>query len=230
MSEKVLSIFIDESGDFGPYDFRAPFYLVAMVFHEQDYDVKKNISDLESHLKNLGYKQHAIHTGPLIRRESIYKNDLMEERKRLFNTLFHFVRKLDFRYVCAKIRKSECADMIMMTAKLSKVIAEILRDHQDYFGQFAQIIIYYDNGQIELTKILTSVFNTLYAHVEFRKVRPVDYKLFQVADLVCTMELLSEKAGSNSFSKSEEEFFHSIRDFRRNYLKPLAGKRLSSAK
>ena len=30
MAEKVLSVFIDESGDFGPYDFHAPFYLVAL--------------------------------------------------------------------------------------------------------------------------------------------------------------------------------------------------------
>lgn len=45
-----------------------------------------------------------------------------------------------------------------------------------------------------VTKILTSVFNTLYTHVEFRKVKPVDYKIFQDVDLICTMELLSEKA------------------------------------
>lgn len=84
MSEKVLSFFIDESGDFGPYDYHAPFYLVTMVLHDQDIDISRNIDDLESHLRNLGYKQHAIHTGPLIRRESVYANDLMEDRKRLF--------------------------------------------------------------------------------------------------------------------------------------------------
>ena len=91
MAEKILSVFIDESGDFGPYDFHAPFYLVAMVLHNQDVDISKNIDDLENHLTNIGYKQHAIHTGPLIRRESVYANDLMEERKRLFNALFNFV-------------------------------------------------------------------------------------------------------------------------------------------
>ena len=32
---QILSVFIDESGDFGPYDFHAPFYLVAMVLHNQ---------------------------------------------------------------------------------------------------------------------------------------------------------------------------------------------------
>ena len=62
-------------------------------------------------MTNIGYKQHAIHTGPLIRRESVYANDLMEERKRLFNALFNFARKLDFHYVCAKIRKDECPDV-----------------------------------------------------------------------------------------------------------------------
>lgn len=63
MAEKTLSVFIDESGDFGPYDFHAPFYLVAMVLHNQDVDISKNIDDLENHLTNIGYKQHAIHTG-----------------------------------------------------------------------------------------------------------------------------------------------------------------------
>ena len=226
MAEKILSVFIDESGDFGPYDFHAPFYLVTMVLHNQDIDISKNIVDLENHLTNLGYKQHAIHTGPLIRRESVYANDLMEDRKRLFNALFNFTRKLDFYYVCAKIRKDECPDVIALTAKTSKAIAEILRSHQDFWEKFNRIIIYYDNGQIELTKILTSVFNTLYAHVEFRKVKPVDYKPFQAADLICTMEFLAEKADTNSFSKSEQEFFCSVRGFKKNYLKPLSRKYL----
>ena len=161
MAEKILSVFIDESGDFGPCDFRAPFYLIAMVLHNQDIDISKNIDDLENHLTNLGYKQHTIHTGPLIRRESVYANDLMEDRKRLFNALFNFIRKLDFHYVCAKIRKDECPDVITLTTKISKAIAEVLRLHQDFWEKYNRIIVYYDNGQIELTKILTSVFNTL---------------------------------------------------------------------
>ena len=35
MKEKVLSVFIDESGDFGDYDFHSPYYYVAMVLHDQ---------------------------------------------------------------------------------------------------------------------------------------------------------------------------------------------------
>jgi len=75
-----------------------------------------------------------------------------------------------------------------------------------------------------ITKILTSVFSTLYTHVEFRKIRPIDYKLFQVADLICTMELLEEKAATNSFSRSETDFFGNVRDFKKNYLKHIKKK------
>lgn len=226
MQDKILSVFIDESGDFGPFESHSPYYLVAMVLHNQSLDISNNISDFEAHLTNLGYPQHAVHTGPLIRRESVYANDLVEDRKRLFNALFNFTRRLNINYTCAKIKKSECHDVIELTAKLSKAIAGILRDHESFWNSFDNVIIYYDNGQIELTKILTSVFSTLYTHVEFRKVKPVDYKLFQVADLICTLELLSEKSKVNSLSKSEIEFFSNTRDFKKNYLKYIQKKKL----
>lgn len=113
-----------------------------------------------------------------------------------------------------------------MTSKISKALADILRNNEGFWNGFDKLIIYYDNGQIELTKILTSVFNTLYTHVEFRKVKPVDYKLFQIADLICTIELLAEKAEANSFSHSELEFFGNIREFKKNYLKHIKKKLL----
>lgn len=31
---KELSIFIDESGDFGKYDYQSPFYILTLVFHD----------------------------------------------------------------------------------------------------------------------------------------------------------------------------------------------------
>lgn len=226
MQEKTLSVFIDESGDFGPYDYRAPFYIVAIVLHNQQIDIMKEICSLENHLDNLGYKQHAIHTGPLIRRESFYVNDSVKIRKRLFSALFNFVRKVECNYVCAKVRKDGCADVTELSIKLSKEISNVIKAHAEFLHQFDRIIVYYDNGQNQLTKILTSVFGELYGNTEFRKVKPADYKLFQAADMICTIELLEEKAKAKSFSRSEIEFFGSIREFKKNYLKPLIKKRL----
>lgn len=79
MSEKILSIFIDESGDFGPYEAHVPYYFVSMVLHNQNIDISENIKVFDSHLSKLGYQHHAIHTGPLIRRESVYANDFVED-------------------------------------------------------------------------------------------------------------------------------------------------------
>ena len=40
---KELSIFIDESGDFGDYDPKAPFYIIGMVFQDQKNDISEAI-------------------------------------------------------------------------------------------------------------------------------------------------------------------------------------------
>ena len=48
--------------------------------------------------------------------------------------------------------------------------------------------------------------------------------LFQVSDLLCTMELIKLKLDNNLFSNSELAFFGNTRDLRKNYLKPISGK------
>ena len=60
--------------------------------------------------------------------------------------------------------------------------------------KYDRIVVYYDYGQRELAKILITAFNTALNNVEIKKVIPANYKLFQVADMICTIELLAEKA------------------------------------
>lgn len=227
MKEKTLSIFIDESGDFGPYDFRTPYYIVSMVFHDQSIDISKNIDIFEDHLRYNNYINHAVHTGPLIRRESYYENDFLTVRKSLFNALFNFARKLDIHYTSLIIDRKDCSNELELIALLSKGLSSIIKNNEDYFNQFDEVNIYYDNGQVNLTKILLTVFSILVAHVNYRKVKPVDYKLFQVADLICTMELLAKKAEKKCFSNSERQFFNNERDFKKNYLKWIRKKKLN---
>ena len=227
MSEKVLSCFIDESGDFGPYEPHAPYYIVALALHDQSVDISEYIQDEEQYMSSLGYPQHALHTGPLIRREADYIHLSRGERRRLFNVLFHFARRLPFCYLCAKAKKAECeGDIIQLTSRISRSLVNDIRLHNDFWSRFDKINIYYDNGQVELTKIITTLFTSLFSNVEFKRVKPVSYKLFQVADLICTMELLFEKALSGAFTRSETEFFYSAREFKKNYWKWILKKRL----
>ena len=135
-----------------------------------------------------------------------------------------FIRQVDIRYKCFAIEKKHISDVVEASGKLSRQISLFIREHSEEFRSFDTIKVYYDNGQIELTKILSSVFYALLTNVEFRKVMPEDYKLFQVADLFCTMELVRLKLENGIFSRSEEIFFGNRRDLRRNYLKALQQK------
>lgn len=221
---KELSVFIDESGDFGEYDYHSPYYIITMVFHNQSNDISGNIQRLDEALSYLGLKNHCIHTGPIIRKEEDYKYLSVQERRQILNKMVAFVRQLDIQYKCFYIEKKHIADVVESSGKLSKLIAAFIRDHYSDFLNFDDVKIYYDNGQVEVTKILSSVFNALLPAVEFRRVVPSQYKLFQVADLLCSMQLIKLKAETNMLSKSELAFFGNLRDLKKNYLKPLATK------
>ena len=47
---RELSIFIDESGDFGPFEKHAPYYVLSLVFHDQS-------DDISDHLHKIGLCQ-----------------------------------------------------------------------------------------------------------------------------------------------------------------------------
>ena len=226
MADKVLSIFIDESGSFGECESHEDRYVVGLVFHDQDNDISENIHNFKSHLKILGQEEHAVHTGPLIRREEYYKNDIMEDRVKLFSSLFNCARKMPILYSHILIYKRECKNNMILTSRISKALGSIISSKKEYFSQFNSVVIYYDNGQSDLTKIINSVFSSHFESVDIRKVKPVDYLLFQVADLICTMELLADKLETKSFTKSELDFFKTHRDFNKNYLKWIRKKQL----
>ena len=86
IAAKELSVFIDESGDFGVYDFRCPFYIITMVFHDQSVPIAEEIRKLNQELSYMNLHNLCIHTGPIIRREEIYEYMDLSDRRRIFNT------------------------------------------------------------------------------------------------------------------------------------------------
>ena len=222
---KELSVFIDESGDFGEYDYHSPFYIITMVFHDQDEDIKPAVEKLNRELSYLDFDDLCIHTGPIIRKEEIYVNMSIEERRRIFNKMVAFFRQVNIRYKCFYIEKKHMEDVVMETGRLSKLISGFIRDHYEEFLSFDDVKIYYDNGQVELTKIITSVFSSVLNSVEFRKIRTSEYNLAQIADLICTVELTARKM-KTGFAESEIEFFGTKERFKKNILKYIRRKKL----
>lgn len=220
MSE--LSIFVDESGDFGEYDHHSPYYIITMVFHDQDADITNHVQKFNYELKMLGFESnHYVHNGPIIRREKPYEHLDIKERRRILNKMVGFTRQLNISFKIFHIKKKHITDTIEASGKLSKQISTFIRENYEEFLSYNKIKVYYDNGQIQVTRMLSSVLNALLPNVEFRKVLPSNYRLFQVADLICTLELIRIKMDSKTLSKHELAFWGKESDFRKNYLKEV---------
>lgn len=219
---RELSIFVDESGDFGCYERHAPYYIVTMVLHDQRIDISEAIRRLDESLAYLGYAGgQAIHTEPLIRRENPYQNYRPNERRAIFSRLYYFTLNCDIKYKSFIFKKSEYRDIFKLEARMAREISGFIRENLPYFQSFEKVILYYDNGQHELNRILNTVIATELADYDVRRVQPNDYKLFQVADLICTLELLEQKMNDKQMSKSELLLFHSKRDLKKDFLKGI---------
>ncbi|MEE1274634.1 MAG: DUF3800 domain-containing protein [Olegusella sp.] len=220
---RELSIFIDESGDFGPYEAHAPYYLITLVFHNQADPISGEIEYLERHVAECGFpRSHAVHAGPLIRREADYASLDLNARKKLFRAQFSFMRRAPIGFKTFLFHKKDFqGDHDALVSRMSRDISSFIKENLAFFQSFDHIIVYYDGGQKEITTIINTVLNAL-LEAEVRRVRPSDYRLFQAADMICTLGLLEEKSNEGELSKSERAFFGSPRDLRKNYLRPLA--------
>ncbi len=223
---KELSIFIDESGDFGETDNTSPYYLVTMVFHNQANSISQHVLDLENALERHGYNNFLIHAGPIIRREREYLTMNIDERRTIFFKMLAFYKHAPIKHSTIIVNKRETSGIFQLTARLSKQLNSIIQTNLTYFQSFDKVIVYYDNGQQQLNLIINTILNTALNDVDFRKATPSQYRLLQVADFVCTLELLKLKRAEKRLSKSEEAFFYKPNELKKTFIKALDEKRL----
>ena len=225
---RTLSIHVDESGDFGPYSSKyAPHYIFSLVFHEQSNDLTEHIKSMDKEMANLGFFNHVVHTGPLIRKEDAYCNLLPEERRMIFTKLFFFAKNAPISYKTFLISKKEYPDENSLKNRIEHLLSAFVDEHSEYFQSFGQVILYYDNGQQQLSSVMISAFES---HISsfYRKtdVHPYKYKLLQVTDMLCTLKLLEIKADNNSLSHSEKLVFKSGRDLKKEFIKKIRVKEI----
>ena len=205
-----------------------PYYIITLLFHNQSVDISEQIGHLRRHLAEQGFAgNHAIHSAPLIRREKDYSGMDLTARRKLFRSLFNFMRLCDISHKSFVFRKSEFPDHDKMVSRISREVSMFLRDNLLFLQSFDSIIVYYDNGQEEITNLVNTLFNA-FLEADVRKVSPSDYSLFQAADMLCTLALLETKLENEGLSNSETEFFLNTRNLKKNYLKPTAAKRIFS--
>ena len=137
-----------------------------------------------------------------------------------------FTNHIDFKYATVIVEKKMNRDELSLVGELAKQLGRMIRNNYSFFHSFDAVKVYYDNGQKQLYRVLVGVLGALLDNPIFKLVKPVDYNLFQVADLISTLELTNLKFENKSISQSELYFFGNRRDFRRNYYKHIISKKL----
>ena len=224
---KELSIFVDESGNFGMNAKHSPYYLVSFVFHDQQHDISEKVSHMERFLSELGFPNHCVHTEPIIRNEAVYKDLTLDERKKIFNCLCRFARRAPVSHKTFVFKKTEADSKFQMLSRMSREIAAFINSHLAFFKSFDSVKIYYDNGQAEITSLITTVMAPLIHDLTVKNITPNNYRLFQVADLFCTLMLTQEKyMDKGKFSRSELFIFSNYHNFKKNYFSILSTKEM----
>ena len=116
-----------------------------------------------------------------------------------------------------------------MKEKLERQMYEFILGASSVIDGFSRVKVYYDCGQTYITHLLHKGFDELKIPiVEFaQSVKPRHYKLFQVADLICTLRLLAAKLETEGrLSPSEFRFFGGIKAFKHNVLRRIKPKEI----
>ena len=223
----VLSIHIDESGNFSLSNRQNPEYCLAMVFHNQNDDISQEIAFLDNKLSEIGCEAAFIHTTPLIRQDKPFENLLRDERKRIFSTFASFVSNIPVSYTAFTVQKFFYQNSLEIEAAFEREIKGFINEKLEYFQSFDEIVIYYDRGQAIVTSILQNTFGSVFGdRVKFRTAYQKDYKLLQVADYICTLEQSKARWDVNKPTKSEKDFFYTRQMFMKNFYNKIRRKHI----
>lgn len=218
-----LNIFVDETGEFGFGKGSSTLYGISFTFHEHNKNINTELEILNNRLTQIGYTE-MIHMADLIMRRNDYSKFSIEKRKNIFNSIYHFSRKINVRYKTIIIDKRYIDSSRSLKQHLSYEINKMIRDNEKYFKKFDSIVMYYDNGQETLGTILDSIFTRFDGFEHRFEFDHKEKRLFQVSDMLTYIDKYDYKYKNKlPFTRSEKFFF--TKDEIRKILRELNKKR-----
>lgn len=223
MSE--LSVFVDESGDLGA---DSKYYMLTLVFHDQSNDISMLISEYERILRERRLPDNPFHFAPLTHGNDAYSDIDVRDRIRMLRSFATFVWRVPFKYQTFTYKKSWFQSRDDLAARMRRDLILFLFDHLGELRRYEAIKIYYDDGQRLITNVLHGAFEYVLARqaLVYRDAAPSKYRLFQLADFVCSIERIACKYSDADNGKTEKLFFGTARDFQKTFLKRLRKHRI----
>ena len=217
---KELSIFIDESGDIGT---KSLYYIVSLVFHDQADDLADTIRQHELTFKQDGMADIPFHMTPLMRAHEPYAALSIEQRKRYLAKFAAFAQHVPFKYHTFSYEKKLYATQEALFTRMKKDLIIFIYENIAFFQRNDIVKVYYDNGQRIVTRAVHGAFSYALneSSVVYRDATPQQYRLFQLADYLCGIELTRLHYSTSTQTGTDGIFFGNWGNFKKNYLKKV---------
>lgn len=123
-------------------------------------------------------------------------------------------------------RRSQFEDPARLMERMGRDISSAMIEHLDFFQSFDDVKVYCDNGQDIVKQALDRSVGKVLSKgvVRRRKISVTDYRLEQVADYLCTIELALVKYQAKEDGETYNKFFGGIGSFKKNWLKQARSK------
>lgn len=152
----------------------------------------------------------------------------IEQRKAMLAYFSSFVRRLSIPYTTFVYRRSQFEDPARLMERMGRDISSAMVEHLGFFQSLDDVKVYYDNGQDTAKQALDRSVEKILSKgaVRHRKTQMTSYRLEQVADYLCTIELALAKHEAKEDGETYNKFFGGIGSFKRNWLKQARSKRI----
>lgn len=150
-------------------------------------------------------------------------------RKRLLACFEAFSRRAPYFCTVFSYPRKEVASPELFIARFKRDLVIFLTDHLEYFQTFRQVKIYYDNGQQMITEALHGALDFVLSQnaVLYRMANPKEYRLSQIADLICALELTDIKFQKGELTATDAKIFGTnYSAFKKNHLRHIRAKEL----
>lgn len=215
---RELSIFADESGDKTE---RSRYFLLTLVSHDQANSITDKIFHYEQALARADLPNIPFHTEPLLNGHKDYEHLEPEQRKKMLVAFNVLVQRLPIRYRTFVYRRREFDTPEKLAARMRRDIEEMLDGDLAHFQGFEHVKVYYDNGQAIVKRALDEAVSSALSKQAVVKKRTTmtEYRLAQVADYLCTIELAAIKYEAKEDGATYDKFFGCVGSFKKNWLK-----------
>lgn len=195
--------------------------MLTIVLHDQSRSIVDNVRLYEEAIVTAELPNIPFHSEPLLNGREDYASLGMAKRKKLLQSFNIFVQRLPIEYHTFSYRTAEFATPDELAARMRRDISEFILGRLGFFQSFDDVKVYYDNGQDVVKSAIHGAFESALSHnvVIRRRTTMTEYRLAQVADYLCTIELAAIKYAAKENGATYDKFFGGPGAFKRNWLK-----------